>query len=73
MGVYGRRWTPVDSLCLTRNEQVSGSSPLGGSLERIRVPLCMVHEVENKINRTRIYFGMPAEHGCKGRTEEREA
>jgi hypothetical protein len=37
------------------------------------VPLCIVYEVENKINRARIYFEMPAEHDCKGRTEEREA
>jgi hypothetical protein len=36
--------------------------------------LCVVYEVENdKIKRARIYFGMPAEHGCNGRIGEREA
>ena len=33
----------------------------------------MVSEVENKINWARIYFEIPAEHGCKVGTEEREA
>jgi hypothetical protein len=49
MRFHERWWTPVDPFCLTRNEQVSGSSPLVGSLDLAYLSRFLVVENYNTL------------------------